>query len=154
MLCSVGHWTCDYGTVGADGSTGPWQTQSVFFKWDNPSLFYVYFCLFHLTQININWKTRRWCAWNSNPGWQTCALSYAGPHLFYSTGLSWCMERFKTLWRNKFFSLLYPSSFRTDLEERNKEWNGRRCRLRRRQHWQCDQKKLPNVYKSCPKWFH
>ena len=32
-------------------------------------LLFVYFCLFHMTQLK-KWYQHRWCAWDSNPGWQ------------------------------------------------------------------------------------
>ena len=52
------------------------QAAVFFFKWANPGLFLFIFVLFTFQfkwQIynlnNKNWKKRRWCAWDSNPGW-------------------------------------------------------------------------------------
>ena len=41
-----------------------------FLKMGQSRPLFVYFRIFHKTQININWKMCRWCALDSNPGWQ------------------------------------------------------------------------------------
>ena len=38
-----------------------------FLKWANPGLFCL-FSFFSRYNFNTNWKKRRWCAWDSNPG--------------------------------------------------------------------------------------
>ena len=64
--------------------------------WGKPSRFFVYFCLFLRTMTNIrsakfdyNWKKRRWCSWDSNPGPQNgrrrhITLATAAPYTIYN----------------------------------------------------------------------
>ena len=65
-------WLISYTDVAPFGTT-----IYLFFKWANPGLFLFIFVLFTFQfkwQIynlnNINWNKHRWCAWDSNPGWQ------------------------------------------------------------------------------------
>ena len=52
----------------------PSNSRSLFLflkKWAaNPGLFLFIFVIFHYNFNTTNWKKRRWCAWDSNPGAQ------------------------------------------------------------------------------------
>ena len=73
VLKAMTVWPDGYNISSIFGNLQNWKFaqkhKCCFFKWANPGPFLVYFRLFHMTQINLlNWKKRRWCAWDSNPG--------------------------------------------------------------------------------------
>ena len=46
------------------------KASDIFLKIGNSWPRFVYFRLFHIIKINLNWYKHRWCAWDSNPGHQ------------------------------------------------------------------------------------
>ena len=92
-----------------------------FFKWANPGLFFVYFCLFHMTQfkykliialmvcLGLEPRAIRWKA-------QTNTLSYGGTHLFlilfFLIFLYWFVCSL-SLFLSLFLSILLPFPLKT-----------------------------------------